>query len=262
MRRDFRSVLAAAVSALVLSVSSGISAQAAMTDSGVYAKETVNGIQYYHVSAPACDDEETSLLITMSENDPAVCPTSLNSIWHVDGRLCIREDEFNRLSDIEELCESFVDANLQEIIPEGTPMAEVPETAARWEASVMTYDRESLSDSAKLRAYQNAASCFTEGKGICATYATAFNTLVQSAPLDPATGLVSYACETPVHFKTRYVYNSSHAWSAVSSDGGATWHFYDVTFYDGDGRGDRPQYLDMGAEEMGDGYHSSWHPFS
>ena len=248
-----------AVAAVVLaaSIQFGLPVQASMVDDPCYKKVDVNGVTYYGVSTPASDDPNTSLLITMSENDPAVGPTSIDSTRLIDGEKMIREDDFLRLSEIEDSCEAFVSANLPEIVPEGTPMDQIPTKAAEWEASHMSYDYNDMYN----RDYQNASHGLLEGKGICATYATAFNTLVQSTPIDPATGLVSYTCPDPVHYETRFVYSDLHAWSAITCDGGKNWRFCDVTFYDGDGVHYQPQYLDMGEKEMNDGHHSNYYPF-
>lgn len=260
MRKMSRtSMIAAAI--LTASISQGLPVQASMIDNGTFTPVTLDDTNFYTVSAPVSTDPVTSLLVAMSESDPAVCPTSVYGMYYADGKLLIEESDFIRLSGIEDTCEAYVAANLPNIVPEGTPMDQVPAKAAAWEASAITYDENAAHDYAALASYQNAESGFLKGKGICATYATAFNTLVQSTPIDPATGLVSYACAEPVHYKTRYIFNKVHAWSAVSSDEGKSWHFYDVTFYDGDGEPNRPEYLDMGEEQISDSYHSVFYAF-
>jgi len=110
----------------------------------------------------------------MSKNDPAVCPTSPNQIIRYNGRMHIPASEFVRLP------------NLPKILPEGTPLDQIPVRAADWVAAVMAYDCDTLSD-------------------------TAFNTLVQLTPFDPAAGLVRYPCANPVHDETRYAYSGKHA---------------------------------------------------
>ena len=159
----------------------------------------------------------------MSKSDPAVCPTGPNQIIRYNGRMHIPASEFVRLPNLEDGCEAFEAANLPKIVPEGTPLDQIPVKAADWVAAVRIYDCDTLSD-------------------------TAFNTLVQLTPFDPAIELVRYPCANPVHDETRYAYSGKHAWSAITCGGGKSWHFCGITGYDGNGSANHPRYLDTGEE--------------
>lgn len=167
----------------------------------------------------------------MSKNDPAVCPTSPNQIIRYNGRMHIPASEFVRLPNLEDGCEAFAAANLPKIVPEGTPLDQIPVRAADWVA-VMTYDCDTFSD-------------------------TAFNTLVQLTPFDPAAGLVRYPCANPVHDETRYAYSGKHAWSAITCGGGKSWPFCGITGYDGNGSAN-PSPISGYGEEAAKRRH---HPF-
>lgn len=167
--------------------------------------------------------------------------------------LVLPRRDYEELLAVHARCQVWLKGHMEEIVPEGTPWRTAINLCADWVADHTLYDDAALRDPEKMKRYQSAESCFYAGTGICATYATAFDSMVHFLPLDPATGCVSWRTENPIHLNTRYVGNDQHLWSAVWQEG--AWHFYDVTFYDNCGNRRRPEYLDMGEETMRDGYH-------
>ncbi|MBR4208032.1 MAG: hypothetical protein IKQ88_05520 [Lachnospiraceae bacterium] len=149
---------------------------------------------------------------------------------------------------------SWLAQNMPAIVPAGSTKQNAVKLTADWIADHMTYDHSSMLDRKTLISYQNAMSCFTKGKGVCTTYATAFDAMVNYLPFNAA-GTVDYTCAAPVHKDTKLVTNDEHAWSAIlESDG---WHLYDVTFYDNDDKARKENYLDMSLATTNDGYHSN-----
>lgn len=167
--------------------------------------------------------------------------------------LVLKRSDYAALLALHGRCQRWLSDHLPKIVPEGTPWKEALGLCADWIADNMVYDRDALRDPVRTRAYQSAVSCFFGGTGICATYATAFDSMVHYLPIDPDTALVSWRAEDPVHLETKYVGNDAHLWSAVWEEDG--WHFYDITFYDNDGGARRPEYLDMGEAALCDGFH-------
>ena len=160
------------------------------------------------------------------------------------------------IQQIESESTAWLSANLPNIVPNGTPWNIALKMCADWVADRMTYDDRALSDPALLTRYQSAITCYNEGTGVCATYASAFNSMVHALPFDPVTQCVDYGNANPLHVATRYVHNVEHGWSAVKINNG--WHAFDITFYDNHNGNRQPEYLDMGAGALNDGYHSNY----
>lgn len=169
--------------------------------------------------------------------------------------LVLSKRDYASLLAVHERCQAWLRGHMEEIVPEGTPWRAAITLCADWIADHTAYDSEALRDPKRMKHYQSAESCFYAGTGICATYATAFDSMVNFLPLDPTTGCVSWRAEDPIHLNTRYVGNDRHLWSAVWEKDG--WHFYDITFYDNGGRERRPEYLDMKEAAMQDGLHDA-----
>ena len=165
---------------------------------------------------------------------------------------CLPEEGYNRLNSIEVQCNSWLDANMGCVVPQGTPADQIPMLCAEQVAGMMVYDHAALGNYELALSYQCALPCFTQGTGICATYAFAFNAMVSYVPVDPATGLVDYAAASPVHLETGYVSNGSHAWSAILEADG--WHHYDVCFYD---LSHEARYLNCAGQVWADGDHEN-----
>ncbi len=152
---------------------------------------------------------------------------------------------------------NWLQNNLPSIVPNGTYWPQAVKLCADWVADRMTYDERALSDTVLLTRYQSAITCFTEGTGVCATYASAFNCMVHALPFDPITQCVDYSSADPLNVATRYVHNDVHGWSAVKINNG--WHAFDITFYDNSNGARQPEYLDMGASALNDGKHSNYY---
>lgn len=241
----------AAVMSLILSLQP-MSVQAAMTDCPAYQYVAEKKLYTTTVQTP---DSRKDWIISMGTYDPGVCPTTPSSYYiGEDGRISLSEEEFQTLSEKQEQTDAWIAANIQTIVPEGTPAAQVMQTAAEWETAAISYDNTAEGNHDACRNYQSAISGLTTGQGICTTYALIFNSVVSAVPISPETGLADYSCENPWYLQTRFVYNSEHAWSAVNI--GGEWRFYDVTFYDSTGNS---KYLNFGL--MDDLNHLIYYPF-
>ena len=162
----------------------------------------------------------------------------------------ISENGYMYLNAVSDFCDSWCKENLKVIIPEGISVGKALEKVADYIASNMVYDETALDD-ATLSKYQNAYPGFTEGKGVCATYATMFNTIVSNLPYNTKTGTIDYSSQDTAYLKTRIVTTSSHAWSAIKI--GDTWYHYDITQYDATGS---KAYLNMSQALLNDELHT------
>lgn len=127
----------------------------------------------------------------------------------------ISENGYMYLNAVSDFCDSWCEENVKIIVPEGTPVGKALEKVADYIAANMIYDETALDDYTSLTKYQNAYLGFTEGKGVCSTYATMFNTIVSHLPYNTKTGIVDYSGQNTAFLKTRIVSNFSHAWSAI-----------------------------------------------
>ena len=175
--------------------------------------------------------------------------------------LVMTKEDYQAMLQVHASCEAFLAGNMPSIVPQGTTWKKALSLCAAWIADHTVYDHAAEGDDARMRKLQSAVSCFYSGTGVCATYSTAFDSMVHFLPLNPETLCVDYTSKDPVHLDTRYVSNGTHEWSAVLEPDG--WHFYDITFYDGDGSTRREEYLDMSPEACLDGFHDgieTWFP--
>lgn len=222
---------------------------------------------YYFVTNPESSNPKTSLSIALDHAAPSVNLTTLDKYYTYtwpNGKTecCIKAEDFKNLLSINQQCENWVSANLSSIVPNGTPVANIPAVVAAWVAAHMTYDDAAVNDDALCHSYQSALSCFTSGTGVCSTYALAFNTLVQSVPVNPQSGLTDYSCTDPLYYDTRYVNNEDHAWSAIRFGSADSWHYYDITYYDNGSYPARSEYLNMDQSLLADADHSNAYAFS
>ncbi|OQA27120.1 MAG: hypothetical protein BWY61_00335 [Firmicutes bacterium ADurb.Bin354] len=151
---------------------------------------------------------------------------------------------------------AWLDANMQTIVPNGTSKDRAITLVANWVANNMTYDYNATKDRALLVSYQNALSCFEKGTGVCVTYATAFNCMIDYLPINNMTDRVDYLSTGGTYtIPTKLISNDTHAWSALGESDG--WHLYDITFYDNDDGHKSAEYLDMSLATTNDGHHSN-----
>lgn len=140
--------------------------------------------------------------------------------------------------------------NLPLIVPNGTDYRDVPDICARWIADRMTYDEEFLSlymagqskTDPRSETYPFARQCFEYGIGVCETYASALQMMVENVPINPDTMLVDYACVSPKVLSVYRYHTNVHSFNAVILDG--KMHYYDISTYDRTGD---EQYLDFPA---------------
>ena len=249
-------VLASAM--LALSVASSSSAYA-YTGSGISGGIIISESGKYDIAMSPVPDlmgAVEAAQSSLSQDYKSVSTDAVGGISYHEtarGYLCyIDKDRYNAMNSIESACDLWLQEHMPQLVPQGTPVLQVPGVCAQAVADMMTYDRDALSDQELLLSYQCALPCFRDGTGVCATYAFAFDAMVSYAPYDPSTGLVDYAAGDQAHLTTAYVRNQTHAWSAVMLPDG--WHYYDVCFYDG---AHDPMYLDYAGGIWDDGRHDS-----
>ena len=225
--------------------------------SNTLAEEFAREGDYYCVNNNSAETTQ-NLKETVSEISPSVCQTTLSACTtyrNKAGKEFIDSEGYKFLDSIINQCDHWTASNIQLIVPQGTACADVPEVVAEWVAANLSYDRTALSDNTLCRSYQNALPGLTTGKGVCTTYATEFNTLVQAVPINPDTNCADYTCTDPEYYRTKTVQSKTHSWSAISFSED-TWHYYDITFYDNGDGAVQTKYLDMTPEVLGDGHHT------
>ena len=242
LRRFFQSLMAAAAMTATMTLTSF----AGVKDGGFLTSNS-NGYIFNSVSGSdlsGCYVQAEKMLNTAC---PAVGMTTLDKVYSTNtGNILISAESAEKLDSIQNQVDAWLADNIQNIVPQGTPAADIPRTAAVWVSDRMNYDRAAIGNSELARSYQSALRCFTEGKGICATYAYAFNSIISAVPV--ANGIVDYNAANPSYLAARFVYNNDHAWSAINDNG--IWRYYDVCSYDADRN---PAYLDMNPDTMNAG---------
>lgn len=205
---------------------------------------------YMMTKDTSTDDLKIGLSRKFASIEPSILISSLNSVGYYPDKYAFNGDEFRQINYIAQLCDYFISQSNYIIVPDGTPVGDVPMLVATWEANNTKYDFNCLTNRELSHSYQNALACFQKQTGNCATYTAAFNSIVHSIPLNPETGLVDYNYENPVHYTVAEVTNNpiDHAWSAISLDG-VTWSFWDITFYDANPR--RTVYLNNPHADFG-----------
>ena len=210
--------------------------------------QVINGTYY----APA-DAYGPFLQEAMSKSTPAVPYTRLSSYYkNINGKQAMTHQNFQMIMSEEKACEDWIAANIQSIVPQGTPAINAYVIVADWIADHCYYDLSIQNSAEEGRLAQSAYMAFTQGRGICATYTTAFNSLMSALPI--ANGIVDYTAANPTHIQTKFINNGIHAWSAWSLDG-TSWFQTDVTYYDYFGKKQKA-YLVMPPALLNDEYHA------
>ena len=122
------------------------------------------------------------------------------------------------------LCRSWLDSNMQAIIPSGTDMESAIQLCADYIADHVQYDWDGRYSKKEL---QTAYHGMYDGWGICATYALMFNAMIEYLPFNEA-GVVDYVAGS-AHLNADYLTGVDHAWSGVQV--GAEYRQYDITNY-------------------------------
>lgn len=217
---------------------------------------------YYALAGTESQDVDTSYRLGLAQIDAVY--KEAGGLSYIDVKflkkngiytMVLSAADVKTLQSMHAQTESWLALNMKNIVPQGTSKSVAIKLTADWVADRMTYDHRSMIDRNTLISYQNAMSCFTTGKGVCTTYATAFDSMISYLPINPTTGCVDYTCIAPMHIPTMLVTNDVHAWSAIQEADG--WHLYDVCYYDNDNKAKQKQYLNMSKATASDGYHSN-----
>ena len=217
---------------------------------------------YYAVSGTASKDIDTSYNLGVAKIGAAY--KEAGGLAYLDVKfmkkngvyvMVLSQNDVNTLKNLHTTTMNWLAQNAPAIVPSGTKRSDAILKAADWVADRMTYDYTAVNNPQLLKSYQNAMSCYKDGKGVCTTYATAFDAMIAYLPINPQTGCVDYTCTSAVYIDAMLVANADHAWSAVAETDG--WHMYDITFYDNNNLSKCPQYLDMDSAAMNDGFHSN-----
>ncbi|MBO6260103.1 MAG: hypothetical protein J6N47_04700 [Lachnospiraceae bacterium] len=217
---------------------------------------------YYAVSGTASKDIDTSYNLGVAKIGAAY--KEAGGLAYLDVKfmkkngvyvMVLSANDVNTLKNMHTTTMNWLAQNAPSIVPSGTKRSDAILKAADWVADRMTYDYTAVNNPQLLASYQNAMSCYKDGKGVCTTYATAFDAMIAYLPINPKTGCVDYTCTSAVYIDAMLVANADHAWSAVAETDG--WHMYDITFYDNNNLSKCPQYLDMDTATMNDGFHSN-----
>lgn len=168
-------------------------------------------------------------------------------------RLGFAQADADRMTSAHAQCQAWCAVAVPVIVPQGTSRADALVLIANWVADYMSYDNAAATNVALATYYQSMMPGLVTGKGVCATYATMFDTMVSWLPFNAATWRVDYATKSPAHVDTLYVMNADHGWSAVRL--GNAWAMYDITFYDNSNGARQVQYLNMSAAILNDKDH-------
>lgn len=164
----------------------------------------------------------------------------------------LSENDLLHLRMVHDMGQEWCARNMAGIVPNGSTLDQAILLCANWIADHMTYDK--LHE--KMVYNQNAVYGFRNHSGVCATYTSMFNTMIDYLPFDPASGLVSYNLASATHVNVQYISNSMHSWSAIRYPDG--WAMFDITFFDSDPGNHKPEYLWMGASALADGKHNDY----
>lgn len=259
LSRQVSLFIAAAVVFAVVFLGTSFNTQAADGD-GVEFVPVQEG--YYAVSGTASKDINTSYNLGVAVIGAAY--KEAGGLAYLDVKfmkksgvyvMVLSHNDVNTLKNLHTTTMNWLAQNAPAIVPSGTKRSDAILKAADWVADRMTYDYTAVNNPQLLASYQNAMSCYKDGKGVCTTYATAFDAMIAYLPINPKTGCVDYACASPVYIDAMLVANADHAWSALAETDG--WHMYDITFYDNNNLSKCPQYLDMDNAALNDGFHSN-----
>lgn len=177
----------------------------------------------------------------------------------------IKEEELKTLVDEENAGEAYINAVIEKIVPSGTKKDDALRILAEHIANNYEYDTEAYDNAMKGDcevAYkeQGAYAMLLSGKGVCASYAKFYKTLVNTLPFKD--GVVNWEAfkENPdscTHLHMLLVNDKGwvHEWNALKDDNGV-YHYYDIVSFDGDTDengnplGNFPEFLDMSYEDM------------
>ncbi|MCR4628457.1 MAG: hypothetical protein K5760_02510 [Clostridium sp.] len=242
LRRFFQSLM----TVVAMTTAMTLTSFAGIKDAGFLTSDK-NGYVFKSISGSDISGNYVQAEKVLNTACPAVGMTTLDKVYSTDtGSILISSESAEKLDAIQNQVDSWIADNIRNIVPQGTPVADIPYVAANWVADRMSYDRAAIGDSELARSYQSALRCFTDGKGICATYSYAFNSIVSAVPA--ANGIVDYNASNPSYLVARFVYNNDHAWSAVNDNG--IWRYYDVCNYDANRN---VSYLNMSPDTMNAG---------
>ncbi len=162
-----------------------------------------------------------------------------------------------------EKTENYISKIIPYIVPQDTPLEDIPLLCADYESGILEYDyrlHERIS-SGDQKAYEEGWNYFDHpeislktGKGNCTSYSGIFCMLVSAIPVNPDTGKTDYNCLNPIYLESAVVGNKYHAFTVIDMDG--TWHLYDICFYDETGD---MEYLDItDTKILRDKHHRDW----
>lgn len=136
-------------------------------------------------------------------------------------------EDAEKVVDAIEKSNAWLSADMPSIVPAGTDMETALRLCADYIADHVTYDWEGEKDKVVKKHYQAAWPGMYEGKGICTTYATMFNSMVDYLPFNEF-GVVDYTSGT-THLDTTLETAFYHSWSGIQV--GDKYRQYDITNY-------------------------------
>ena len=158
---------------------------------------------------------------------PAVTLYHVSMYYSVEQGSVLPLSETAKIEAEDTAVKAWVVANIQNMVPDGADYNSAVRDIMVWLRKYVKYDDKNTDDIV----YQGALTAFSMGKGVCTTYACAFDTLLNYLPFD-ASGHVNYTAGTQ-HIPTHLVSNGCHAWSMAYI--GNKWMYYDPCWYAGSG---------------------------
>lgn len=168
-------------------------------------------------------DETEEYIASIS---PAITCMRFDYIIQRGNNILLTNEQVETLDAENDYVQEWLSANIEDIVPAGSTIEQAARYAANYLADHVSYDLIGRNN----RAYQGAYTAFTEGRGVCTTFACAFNAMIHYLPFN-ASGTVDYGNGTR-HMDTQLVHNDAHThiWSAIVMNDDVNL-YYDVTFY-------------------------------
>lgn len=197
----------------------------------VSATAGVGNDQFWHAAACAVSEDFKCVNVNLLAEDYLKDHQAMLRLRDNSWVLSLDSAHYHLLCDTEEFCQARIREVLPTIVLSGMTREEALTQVALWTCDHLEYDFSAEGNKALKAEYQSARHSFTDGKGICATYAYTFSAMVAAIPFDSVTGLVDWNTTMGDRIETCIISNADHAWAGVCLDG--IWHHCDVCYYDG-----------------------------
>ena len=224
------------IAAMVMTMTASFTAQAGVADdiaaasNGMLTVTADGGL----VSGVTAVDQFVPVFDAAVSAATRVCDGPEFHIYHYDYvgggvRFTFSANDVATLESHKAYVDSWIAANIQGIVPAGTPRDAAIRMIFDYIVEHYTYDYACLNNQYTCEEAQGAYYAITNQRGICASITKLFRGMVESLPLNAA-GVVDYAMDPSAasHIKVAVVGDTGlvHEWAAIQ-DADGTWYHYD-----------------------------------